>query len=195
MEQLRLGEMRRSTQKGVVLFIALIMLVAMTIAGVALIRSVDTANSISGNISFKQASLQASDIGIEAAFDLLPTIITTSLDSNYPPGCTNNCQYYPTRQSLDTKASVSALNWSTVPAVATNLSGYTVRYVIDRLCNGPAPVTDLVGKCISEAPLGGGSKKAGAPQFSAATKVYYRVTVRVEGPKSTESFVQAVLSY
>jgi Tfp pilus assembly protein PilX len=41
-----------SSQRGVVLLVALIILVALTLAGVALIRSVDTANIIAGNLSF-----------------------------------------------------------------------------------------------------------------------------------------------
>ena len=41
-------------QSGVVLFIALIVLVAMSLAGVALVRSVDTNLLIAGNLAFKQ---------------------------------------------------------------------------------------------------------------------------------------------
>ena len=40
----------RRTQSGVVLFIALIVLVAMTLAGIAIMRSVDTGNQIAGNV-------------------------------------------------------------------------------------------------------------------------------------------------
>ena len=41
----------RSGQSGVVLFIALIVLVAMTLAGIAIMRSVDTGVAISGNVA------------------------------------------------------------------------------------------------------------------------------------------------
>ena len=58
----------KNRQHGVVLFIALIILVAMTLAGIALVRSVDTNNIISGNLAFKQSSLLAADRGIQAAF-------------------------------------------------------------------------------------------------------------------------------
>ena len=44
-------------QRGVVLFIALIALVAMSLAAVALVRSVDTATIIAGNLAFKQSEL------------------------------------------------------------------------------------------------------------------------------------------
>src|SRR4051812_32753519 len=58
-------------QDGVVLFIALIVLVAMTLAGIAMIRSVDTALGIAGNMAFKQATLQGTDRGIKTAADWL----------------------------------------------------------------------------------------------------------------------------
>ncbi|HLB44195.1 MAG TPA: hypothetical protein VJK49_02320, partial [Candidatus Limnocylindrales bacterium] len=54
-------------QRGVVLFIALIVLVAMSLAGVALIRSVDTGSVIAGNIAFRQTAMHVGDNGIEAA--------------------------------------------------------------------------------------------------------------------------------
>ena len=57
----------RNTQRGVVLFIALIVLVAMTLAGLGMMRSVDTNNLIAGNLAFKNAATSAGDAAIEAA--------------------------------------------------------------------------------------------------------------------------------
>ena len=57
------------------LFIALIVLVAMTLAGIAIMRSVDTGNLVAGNMAFKQSSLSASDNGIAQAFNWLTTTI------------------------------------------------------------------------------------------------------------------------
>jgi Tfp pilus assembly protein PilX len=51
----------RSNQRGVVLLVALIILVALTLSGVALIRSVDTANLIAGNQSFHQSAVHAGE--------------------------------------------------------------------------------------------------------------------------------------
>lgn len=181
-------------QRGAALFIALIALVSMTLAGIALVRSVDTSNLIAGNLAFRQAALHASDVGIENAVDALGTIVTTSLDTNYPGGCaTGACKYYPIFQATDASGVPLVISWSSVPATTVN-TDYSVKYVIDRLCTGPAPVTDIVGKCYADAQTGGGSHKANAPVFSGAQAVYYRVTVRVEGPRNTTSMVQAILS-
>ena len=61
------GSALRAGQAGVVLMMALIVLVAMTLAGIALVRSVDTSNIIAGNLAFKQAATNSGDTGIEAA--------------------------------------------------------------------------------------------------------------------------------
>ena len=57
------------SQRGVVLLIALIMLVAMTLAGIGMMRSVDTGSVIAGNLAFKQSTLNASDAGTSWGFN------------------------------------------------------------------------------------------------------------------------------
>lgn len=183
---------------------ALIALVLISLASIALTRQVDTANVIAGNFTFKQSTLQIGDVGIETAVTSLPTIISSSLDTGWPAGCTTACNYYPIMAGTDTKgrpitgtvgATSYAINWDAVPTAAAPIPGYTVRYVIDRLCQGPVPVTDIAAKCLSDPPQqAGGSKKSGATVFSQSTTVYYRVTVRITGPRATESYVQAILS-
>jgi type IV pilus assembly protein PilX len=58
-------------QQGVVLFIALIAMVVLSLAGVALIRAVDTTGSVAGNIAFREASIPAVNLAIERAVDAL----------------------------------------------------------------------------------------------------------------------------
>jgi type IV pilus assembly protein PilX len=54
-------------QRGVVLMISLIILVALTIGGIALFRSVGTTNIIAGNLAFQQAATFSGEAGSEAA--------------------------------------------------------------------------------------------------------------------------------
>lgn len=174
------------------LVIALIALVAMTLAGLALIRAVDTTNIISGNLAFRQATLQATDIGVETALTTLGTIVTTSIDANYPVGCASGaCNYYPTRQAVNSAGIPTAIDWTLVPSTTVD-SSYAVQYVIDRLCDGPTPVTDIATNCMRTTETSVGSKKSGAVSFTSANQVYYRATVRVVGPRSTVSVVQAL---
>lgn len=67
------------SQRGVVLLIALIILVAMTLAGIGMMRSVDTGGMIAGNMAFRQATMQASDAGIVAAFNQLVLAANSSV--------------------------------------------------------------------------------------------------------------------
>lgn len=191
-------------QRGVVLFVALIALVAMTLAAIALVRSVDTANVISGNLAFRQGGIQASDVGVEAAVTALPTIISTTLETDVAG---STYMYYASRrkenslglptvtQYTPTATAGAAINWSSVPTASTTANGYTVKIVIDRLCQGPPPVTDIQSNCMADMPVGGGgSKKAGVTVFSGSQQVYYRATVQVSGPRNTLSYIQTILA-
>lgn len=182
----------RRKQGGVSLVIALIALLAMTLAGFALIRAVDTANVISGNLAFRQATLHATDVGVETALATLGAIVTTSPDANYPNGCASGaCNYYPTKQAVNSAGIPTAIDWTLVPGTSVD-SSYAVQYVIDRLCDGPTPVTDITAKCMHTTGLSVGSKKAGAVSFTSAQQVYFRATIRVVGPRNTVSIVQAL---
>ena len=58
-------------QQGVVLLIALIVLVAMTLAGIGMMRSIDTGTMVAGNIGFRQSAVATGDGGIEQAITWL----------------------------------------------------------------------------------------------------------------------------
>ncbi len=81
-------------QRGVVLLIALIILVAMTLAGIGMMRSVDTGGVIAGNLAFKQSTLHASDAGTSAGFNVLVALANSNntvdkviLDNNNGVAC------------------------------------------------------------------------------------------------------------
>ncbi len=62
---------RPAAQRGVVMFIALLVMVALSLAGIALIRSADTATVVAGNLAFKQAAASAVDRSVEQAIEAL----------------------------------------------------------------------------------------------------------------------------
>jgi type IV pilus assembly protein PilX len=72
------------SERGVVLLVALIILVALTLAGVALIRSVDTANIIAGNLSFRESAVHAGERSTQTA-------ITTGWSRNNNLTGTSRC--------------------------------------------------------------------------------------------------------
>jgi len=180
------GPTLRQNQRGIVLFIALIVLVAMTLAGVAIMRSVDTGNLISGNVAFKQGTLTSSDRGIDDAFNYLKNnVLTGVLETDDP----SNGYYAAVSDPPDwTDASV----WTDSKPLGADTAGNTISYLIHRMCNGQGKYSSV--NC-AQTPRTGG--KAGnsmtvmGNQFTSTPVVYYRVTVRVQGPRETLSIVQS----
>lgn len=193
------GELRRR-QSGVVLIVALIMLIAMTLAALALVRSVDTANIIAGNLSFQQAATHSGDRGVETAIAWIENNAGL-LNANVPASgyAANGLTAAPGKPASESWNAYWTRVWTPRPAVtlATDaVTGTTVAYVIDRLCTNVGAPTG--GAVCSESPIvgiaTGNSEEAGEKQVTATAQVYYRITARITGPRNTLSYVQAVIS-
>ena len=175
----------RSAQRGVVLFIALIVLVAMTMAGLAMMRAVDTNNLIAGNLAFKNAASSAGDAAIEAARAWL---------TGKTPGDLEDDQqgYYANWQpSFDPKTFAWGANST---RVGKDSYENTIRYVAHRMCNESGKSIDATN-CVKVSTVSVGSTKGGSSYGSAplagTSLVFYRITARIEGPKFTVSYIQA----
>jgi type IV pilus assembly protein PilX len=186
-----------ASQRGVALMMALIMLVAMSMAGLALMRSVDTSLLISGNLAFKQSSIAAGDAGTEAA--------TVWLQNNNAGGAlyqaVSSLPAYQPARGADPASGWDAY-WSTIETNATTLptdgsTGNTVSYVIHRLCN-TAGDPAVPGTGCTRSPTGGStsgsSKGAGRQKLQFNAAVYYRITSRIVGPRNTVSYTQAIVT-
>lgn len=201
----RIARVPRKAQRGVILFVALIVLVAMSLTGIALIRSVDTNVLVAGNLAFRQGATAAADWGIESARSYLKTTINANkaaLDNDSPAAA-----YFATWQSgLDlVGTTTSPFDWTTAgpsQLVGTDSAGNEVRYVLHRMCEASGASTAAGSNCVKAAGAGGATGTEGSTKgtvsystlaLPASTVVYYRVTVRVLGPRNTLSFVQAML--
>jgi Tfp pilus assembly protein PilX len=167
------------SQSGTSLIIVIILLVILMISALALVRSSETVGAIAGNVAFKQAATEAADTGIASANQWL---VADSAVAGV---------YYATRQNVDAHG-LPTVDWTGVPAAT--VSNFRVQYVVERLCQGPTPITNLLGQCLTTENTQDGSRKVGSPSYSGTTAVYYRVTVRVQGPRNAESYVQSLLS-
>ena len=193
-------------ERGVVLMIALIVLVAMTLAGIGMMRSIDTGTIVAGNIGFRQAAVATGDSGIESARTWL---IANAASLNTDQSASG---YYSTRQDLlditgnKTEGGTDGVDWGgsdpAQPVKAFNLgavdnSGNQVFYLIHRLCSIPGSINAPAQSCATASISGVGSSQD-APDYSSyalkkKNQVFYRITSRVNGPKNTVSFVQAVV--
>ena len=192
----------RRAQSGIVLIVALIVLVAMTVAAIALVRNVDTSNLVAGNLSFQQAATHYADIGLENAIKWLgeKNDGTSFLDQDQPVG--SGHLFY--RAAGNTSVPPSSGSWdsywqTTLSQRATSLprdtnTGNTISYIIDRLCDGAGSALNGV-LCFTPPLLDvGNSEESGEKQPYPPLIVYYRITVRVAGPHDTATYFQSVIS-
>ncbi len=189
----------RVRERGVVLFIALIVLVAMSLAGIALVRGVDNANLVAGNLAFKQGATYAGDWGVEQARGWLTSQSASTLADDQPAVAGGSAYWANMQQGLDFTGSDTnkiAFNWSTAADLGTDANGNQVRYVIHRLCEKAGDASKV--NCVRGGVAAGVGTKAGATYSSFAlagsTQVYYRITTRVTGPRNTVSYVQVVVN-
>jgi type IV pilus assembly protein PilX len=173
----------RSKQTGTSLVIVVILLVILMISALALVRSSETVGAVAGNVAFKQAATAAADTGIATAAQWLAGMTN--------PDTEVSGVYYSTGRNVDGNG-LPVIDWGGVPA--STVTNYKVQHVIERLCQGSVPVADITNQCLTDSTAKDGSRKLGAPSYAGTPSVYYRVTVRVQGPRNAESYVQALLS-
>lgn len=190
----------RAKQDGVVLMMALIVLVAMTLAGIALVRSVDTTNVIAGNLAFQQAATHAGDAGTEAAAAWLQANNSGSTLQSDITGQGYAASFQPplaANQSWDNYWTTVLVPSGRVVTLAPDAGGNTVSYTIQRLCNASGDALSPATGCAVTRATGvatSSSKTAGTVALLYASQIYYRVTTRTAGPRNTVSYVQAIVA-
>jgi type IV pilus assembly protein PilX len=211
------GQLSAIKQRGIVLFFALIALVALSLAAVALIRSVDTTTLIAGNLAFKQAATTAGDAGIESAINWLAATETANATKNVLTDTTHtfnitdatNGYYSNVNPALDIYAASTwdndNTNDNTNVAHATSViagidSGNNkTRYIIQRMCR-TANVAIQNADCLFSGAIEDKNgqnillpqdvcKGAGCPAAGQTPQI--RITARTVGPRNTVSYVQA----
>ena len=193
-------------EQGVALFVALVAMVLLSLAGIAVLRSVDTGTSVASNIAFRQGSIGPVNQAIEAAIDALfdsHTIDAQDVDDAahgyyallQPAEHSNGVPDVLAGNHVAMKAKYAAAGLPA--AVADPITQTEVRSVIERICSSasppPWPVTN--GSCDtlpqSAKPASTGN---GYPPIALPPIPVFRVTVRVDIPNAnTVSHAQAFL--
>lgn len=202
----------RRRQQGVALVMALIVLVAMTLAGLAMMRSVDSSALIAGNLAFKQSAAISADAGVEAAIAWLndnSSVLNQDDGSNGYSASSQDDLDLTGNNSTDADDDLDWRKTSLVKQLPVDSAGNQVSYVIHRMCQAagaldPASCSTVTGGAnkkqpgesigilrpmLTYQPMPGGSSSGTASPIG-----LYRVTVRVAGPRSNVSFVQAIIS-
>ena len=202
-------------QRGVVLLFSLIALVVMLIVAVALVRSFNSSLFTAGNIGFKRDLQNQNERAVNkvlAEFRSGGSLSTAAgrsnanVGQNYSPMMlSSNAQGIPDALQNDTTFAAfgSTSNDIRPPETAT---GVTIRYVVDRLCVSAGSETTLgPSACIpADTPTPAGTSllnlrsaerkltASGTP--TTPRSVVYRISIRVIGPRNTQSFFQTTFT-
>jgi len=178
-------------QRGVVLFIALIVLVALALAGIGLMRSVTSGVLIAGNLALKKSTTAAADLGISTAarwlFERsLSELTADAAGSGYFSAWDDT--FNPTAQPDEWWTT----NGYAVTVTDTPCEGWDVRYVIHRMCKSAGEVEKVDCVQLGKMQQGWGYSclDPDAPCKEPKNPLF-RVTTRVVGPKGTISYVQS----
>ena len=185
----------RRGERGMVLIVVLVVLVVLLMAGMGVMRSAATANTLAGNYSFQRSSAQASDRALTDALSILANRVAGGAGNTSVTG-----QYLPVVQStVDSRGVPTSIDWTTVPCTdekgvsvsdCNAESGlFRVQYVIERQCSASPTLTDITdirARCAYEA------SDVAADATSIA--LHYRVLIRVRGPRGTESWYEALVA-
>jgi Tfp pilus assembly protein PilX len=207
-------------QRGMALIVVLVALLLISFASISLLRSTDTTTLIAGNIGFKQAALGSGDAATEAALTWLNanntggSLFSDNVAAGYFATDRNQCDLTGSNtpndnfddvgwlhEDLENNCNLRAL----VVTPAGVAPGYTVSYVINRLCNAEGDnssvlaadgVTPMVCSHVSSdsisASTHGGADYANRP-LSSAAQLYFRITTRILGPRNTVRYIQVMV--
>jgi len=199
----------RHRERGATLLIALIVLVALTMAGIAMMRSVDTATIVAGNIGFRQSTINATDQGVQAAYGYISPIIATLAGSGTNNPANGYSGSVPLGEAPDWYLSPSNAGWTnavscsgpTKTPTACNTfapngssvdpAGNNITYVIHRLCDSTGVIC---GQTQSPAATSGSGVDQSAPNFFVPPpSQHFRITVRATGPRNSVAYVQTLM--
>jgi type IV pilus assembly protein PilX len=203
----------RHAQRGMVLILSIIVLVAMSLAGIALMRSVLTGNRVAGNAAFQQAASMAADVGTERAVAWLEQQ-ARQVDGTGAPanrlwthkliGGPETVGYRAIREdpnpafneTWEAAWQIQVDNPNRINTLPPDAAGNTVSYLIQRLCAGEGDPSGAANCEVSPTQVSSGatSSKGAGLKIKLPPRIYYRITVRVEGPRNAVSFSQSIVS-
>jgi type IV pilus assembly protein PilX len=208
-------------QNGLSLIFALLALVALSLAGVALVRSVGTGTLVLGNLGFKQSATASAETATQAAINTLQTLGSLLADaptSGYYASVDNTLldatgqqitsgTNAPSRklvawESNCSNVSVNRLNcnFSPVTYASDSTAGTSTKYVIFRMCTNGGAI-DTATCAMPTSTTAGTSTKRGKldygdyARFGSAASPYYRIIVRVVGERNTVSFTETIVHF
>lgn len=184
------------------MLITLIVLVLLMVGGIALFRSSDISNAMAGQLAFRRDLKNEGERGLARALALLNTGAlktdavrqTQVATANYSATMlTSNDQGIPNALMSDALLAAAGL---TQADLSDNTVGVTVRTVIDRQClaEGAASNSNCTRIPMDCSTKAGQTESRMGGQVIQCYGTAYRISVRVDGPRSTQAFYQMVVA-
>jgi type IV pilus assembly protein PilX len=201
MKRLSRSPLRR--QNGTTLLVAMVALVAMMTAGMALIRSVDSANLAASNFQLQQSAEQNIDLALnEALLAYMQSHPNPALNMGTRNLDTPGLSYWAVLQPQGQEGLPNALTalaapaWSATGPLATGWPGEQIdaaswqlrRYFVERMCAGINVATAAGCQMYTLEYTSSAGRGTGVSDTDVLP--YIRITVRVDGPKGAVSYAQ-----
>lgn len=217
---MRRGRPGRCAQHGVSLLFALLAIMALSLAAIGLVRSVDTSALVVGNIGFKLDATASGDRGGEMAIAWLQANVAgTTLDANAVAS-----GYYATSlDALDATgrrpggAGRAVVDWAgdscatvngaysacLAPSASVATGNNSVSWIITRLCAAAGSKDDASNSCATSLASGTApDTNSGDVSYSAQRALvtatafpYFRIVVRTVGARNTVSFTETIVHF
>lgn len=172
-------------QEGITMLVVLVLLAVMLMGGLAMARITETRTLASGNAAFREAASQASEVGLNTAYMAARGIPADNVDASIAPW------YWSTMQPTSAEG-IPNVDFDKAPELI--VGNYRVRYVVERMCN-TAVITDTVRQCLVKLDTGEvKGQREGDEPLDPLTATQFRVTVRVDGPKDTQTWTQLLIT-
>jgi len=204
---------QRTAQRGVVLFITLVVLVALALGALAMFRGSLGASMVATNVVYRQAALNLADNGVQLATAAIAAKAAagqinaddnvngyfSAIPANEPTSYSDAAIWSCGADAVcPTAAQVCSSNSACINEV-TKGQGLTVYYKVHRMCTVPnAAYNAANNRCALTVKTGGtspgGSLGIGATQFTGNPTLYFRITTRVDGPRNTRMVTQTVVA-
>ena len=191
-------------QRGVVLLFSLIILVILLLGGVAVIRSMNNSLFSAGNLAFKRDLINQGEQAVSTVLVALQSGALSGAGATAAnvPAANYSATPLPTNAQGIPNALLSDTAFAAVGQASNDITGstpdVTIRYVIDRLCDGsPAALALQSTGCVfppANTAVTGGSSQGIGKRAPLPVALMYRVSVRVTGPRNTQVFLQASFS-
>ncbi|WP_283151365.1 hypothetical protein [Silvimonas soli] len=194
--------LRPKRERGVVLIITLIALTLLLLTTIALFRSANSSLLQVGSLGYQRDLNNQAELGIQAAIAQLKTGTLKAPATRYSDVKASN---YSAVRLPASKFGVpdELLNSGSTYVNSTNKvngsNNTTINYIIDRLCDSAMQGQASTINACAMMPPGPGSYGATAGQANNAAVggvnlTIYRISVRVDGSKNSQIFVQTTIA-